>query len=189
VTDPYQPIEKTLGLTRMLLEELLTFHRPQLVIQTRSPLVVRDIDLFRQFEHVQVNMTITTDDESIRAQFEPGCASIDQRLEAITRVQLAGIQTCITMTPLLPLKSPVEFAERLRGTGVQKFVAQAFHETRSRFAAGTGETASKIARQLEWSPDRYRETFNILSAILPCLYEGKEGFRPVWSNHKEKESV
>jgi DNA repair photolyase len=181
VTDPYQPIEKTLGLTRAILEELLTFHRPQLVIQTRSPLVVRDIDLLRRFEHVQVNMTITTDDDAIRMQFEPDCPSIDQRLEAITRIALAGIQTCITMTPLLPLKSPYEFAKRLRNTGVHRFVAQAFHPTKSRFAAGTGETAQAIAQEMQWTPQQYQETFTILSAVLPNLYEGKAGFRPEWS--------
>src|SRR5215204_5923132 len=49
VTDAYQPLEKDLGLTRAILEELLRYHQPRLVIQTRSPLVTRDIDLLKQF--------------------------------------------------------------------------------------------------------------------------------------------
>ncbi|MEZ4617264.1 MAG: radical SAM protein [Caldilineaceae bacterium] len=69
VTDPYQPVEKKLELTRQLLEELLRFHRIKLVIQTRSPLVTRDIDLLQRFESVQVNMTVTTDSETVRRTF------------------------------------------------------------------------------------------------------------------------
>ena len=71
VTDPYQPIERELNLTRGLLKELIDFHQPRLVIQTRSPLVTRDIDLFKQFNVIQVNMTITTDSEKVRKVFEP----------------------------------------------------------------------------------------------------------------------
>ena len=73
VTDPYQPIEKRLGLTRELLRILAERYQPRLVIQTRSPLVTRDVDLLRRFEHVQVNMTITTDSEEVRRAFEPTC--------------------------------------------------------------------------------------------------------------------
>ena len=71
VTDPYQPIEKKLGLTRSLLEELLNYHQPRLVIQTRSPLVTRDIDLLKQLNAVQVNMTVTTDSEKVRKTLSP----------------------------------------------------------------------------------------------------------------------
>lgn len=85
VTDPYQPIEKELELTRDLLKELLVYHQPRLVVQTRGPLVTRDIDLFQQFLHVQVNMTITTDNEQVRKVFEPLCPSNNIRLEAIKK--------------------------------------------------------------------------------------------------------
>ncbi|MEI7587597.1 radical SAM protein [Runella sp.] len=63
VTDPYQPIEKDLELTRKILKELINYHKVRLVIQTRSPLVTRDIDLFHQFEVIQINMNVTTDSE------------------------------------------------------------------------------------------------------------------------------
>src|SRR5438093_4716505 len=56
VTDPYQPVEKELELTRSLLKELADYHQPRLVIQTRSPLATRDIDLLKRFETLQVNM-------------------------------------------------------------------------------------------------------------------------------------
>ena len=75
VTDPYQPIERTVGLTRGVLQVLADRHAPKLVVQTRSPDVVRDCDLFQQIEEqggrVRVNMTVTTDDEDVRRTFEP----------------------------------------------------------------------------------------------------------------------
>ena len=71
VTDPYQPVERDLELTRKVLEIMADRHKPKLVVQTRSPDVVRDVDLFQRIEanggRVQVNMTITTDDEDVRA--------------------------------------------------------------------------------------------------------------------------
>src|SRR5258708_7702185 len=139
VTDPYQPIEKDLELSRAILQELLDYHQVRLVVQTRGPLVTRDIDLLCRFEQVRVNMTITTDDEAVRRVFEPQCASTERRLDAIHEVHEAGIPACITMTPLLPVASPEDFAARLLATGVQRFVVQMFHATKSRFVAGTGQ--------------------------------------------------
>src|SRR6266536_4340479 len=54
VTDPYQPAERSLFLSRGILEALVPF-QPRLVVQTRGPLVVRDIDVLRQFDAVRVN--------------------------------------------------------------------------------------------------------------------------------------
>ena len=89
VTDPYQPVERKLELTRRILEVLAGRHRPKLVVQTRSPLALRDADLFREIERnggrVQINMTVTTDDEDVRMTFEPGCPSNPARLKAIGR--------------------------------------------------------------------------------------------------------
>src|SRR5262245_26437028 len=67
VTDPYQPVELKLQLTRALLETMLP-HQPRLVVQTRSPSVTRDLDLLRRSKVLRVNMTITTDDDGIRKE-------------------------------------------------------------------------------------------------------------------------
>ncbi|GIV98525.1 MAG: hypothetical protein KatS3mg057_3182 [Herpetosiphonaceae bacterium] len=140
VTDPYQPIERKLHLTRCLLEELVNYHDVHLVLQTRSPLVTRDIDLFQRFSVIQVNMTITTDDEKVRKTFEPYCSSIQARLNAITAIQASGIPACITLTPLLPVRDAHTFAKRLVATGVQKFIIQPFHPERGKFVAGTRDS-------------------------------------------------
>lgn len=177
VTDPYQPIEKRLGLVRSLLEELVV-HQPRLVVQTRSPLVTRDIDLLSQFDHVRVNMTVTTDSEDVRKVFEPGCPGNRFRLAAIAEVQAAGIETSVTMTPLLPVADAVAFAASLRATGVQRFVVQPFHADRGRFVAGTREGARELIASMDWDDARYRETVSVLRRELPHLDEGREGFAP-----------
>ena len=177
-TDPYQPIENKLQLTRSLLEELHRYHKPRLVIQTRSKIVVRDIDLLKHFGTVQVNMTITTDDEAIRKVFEPGCSSIPSRLDAITRVSQAGIPTCITMTPLLPITNPEAFTRKLLATGAQKFVVQHFHLTKGNFVAGTREGAVRLFEERRWTTTTYQQVLTVLKRSIPGIVEGKGGFSP-----------
>ncbi|WP_419802133.1 radical SAM protein [Mucilaginibacter sp.] len=179
VTDPYQPIEKNLQLTRSLLIELLTYHKPRLVIQTRSPLVTRDIDLLKQFEVVQVNMTVTTDSEAVRKAFEPFCPSNKLRLKAIQEVTDAGIQTCITMTPLLPVENALDFTSELLHTGVKKFIVQPFHPDKGKFIASTREIAFEQMRLMNWNDLKYSEVVQIFKQKLPWLGEGKQGFAPI----------
>jgi DNA repair photolyase len=178
VTDPYQPIERELQLTRNLLEELAAFHQVRLVVQTRSPLVTRDLDLFARFPAVRVNMTVTTDDETVRKVFEPGCASLGRRLAAIAEVQRAGIPACITLTPLLPVADPAGFAERLKATGVTRFVTQYLHAERGQFVAGTRAAAVALCRERGWDEAAYRRVVAVLRAVLPHLDEGRDGFTP-----------
>lgn len=180
VTDPYQPVEAKLGLTRALLEELAEYHRVHLVVQTRGPLVTRDIDLLKRFPFVRVNMSITTDDETVRRAFEPHCASINQRLDAIQAVHEAGINTCVTMTPMLPIQDPIGFAHRLKATGVPHFVAQEFHLGKTRFAAGTGDEARTLAQHYDWTPERCYQTIALMRTELPALRYGRAGFAPDW---------
>ena len=195
VTDPYQPVERELKLTRRILEVMADGHRPKLVVQTRSPDVVRDCDLFRQIEdnggRVQVNMTVTTDDEDIRRTFEPFCPANRVRLDAITQVQAEGIDACITMTPLLIVNSPYAFADHLVETGVKKFIAQPFHFNKGKFVANTRQRAfDLVAEKLECDPANFREeylahyneNFDVIRDVLTEsgleLGEGKEGFKP-----------
>lgn len=191
VTDPYQPVDRELKVTRGILEIMAERHAPKLVVQTRSPLVTRDIDLFRRIEdnggRVQVNMTVTTDDEDIRRVFEPFCPSNPARLRAIGEVQAAGVQTCVTMTPLLLVSEPNAFADSLLQTGVENFIIQAFHFARGKFVASTREQAvglmcEKLGCEREAFQDAYMERYNAahktLKARLPRLGEGKDGFKP-----------
>lgn len=176
VTDPYQPIERSLKLTQQLLQELLDYHQVTLLIQTRSPLVTRDIDLLQKFEKVQVNMTVTTDDETVRKAFEPLCPSNKTRLKAIAQVHQAGVESCISLTPLLPVADAHAFAQQLANTGVTKYIAQNFHIGKGKFVANTREDALKMMEQMNWNDDKYQETIKVLKSYLPTLHEGKDGF-------------
>ena len=191
VTDPYQPVERTVGLTRGVLQVLADRRAPKLVVQTRSPDVVRDSDLFRQIEdrggRVRVNMTVTTDDEDVRRMFEPFCPSNDHRLEAVAELRRAGIDVGVTMTPLLLVHDAGAFAERLVETGAEHFIAQPFHFARGKFVASTREGAlalmaeklgCEVASLQSHYLDHYREAFEVLDAALPELGEGKDGFAP-----------
>lgn len=179
VTDPYQPIEKELKLTRSLLEELTTYHQPRLVIQTRSPLAKRDIDLFKKFNVIQVNMTITSDSEKVRKIFEPLCPSNDSRLKAIKEINDAGVNTCITMTPLLPIENAEDFAKKLLDTGIKKFIIQPFHPDKGKFVGSTRESAIRLIKEMDWTNEKYQRVFEIIQNYIPDIGIGKDGFKPI----------
>lgn len=180
VTDPYQPVEQKLGLTRDLLRLLTERFQPRLVLQTRSPLVTRDIDLLQKLNYVQVNMTVTTDSEEVRQAFEPTCPNNRARLRAIKTVRETGIDTCITLTPLLPVDDPEQMAHDLIDTDVDHFIVQPFHATKGRFVAGTREQAMEMIERYNWGPERYEQVLHILKKHIPNIGEGKEGFKPPW---------
>jgi DNA repair photolyase len=177
VTDPYQLVERRLGLVRDLLA-ILAERGARLVVQTRSPLVTRDLDLYARFTHVRINMTVTTDSERVRRIFEPQCPPNAARLNAIAAVCRANIPCSITLTPLLPVEDVDAFATALCATEVDDFVVQPFHAERGRFVAGTREPALALIRDLGWDHVAYRRTVDRLRAVLPHLAEGRAGFRP-----------
>ena len=130
-TDPYQPIERWAQITRQILERMVKDHpKVLLVIQTRSTLVNRDADLLTELTEnggkVQVNMTISTDDDSVRRTYEPGCSSIDARMRAVASLNRQGLQTCVTCTPMLPMKNPERFINALIDSGTKRFILQPF---------------------------------------------------------------
>lgn len=177
VTDPYQPVERKLKLTRSILEELVQ-HQPRLAIQTRSPLVARDIELIREFRTVQVNVTVTTDSEAVRRAFEPHCPTNSKRLAAVADLTRLGIDTGVTLTPLLPVDDAERFAADLAATGVRRFVVQPFHPGSGRFVRGTGAAANQLAKEMKWDSERYQQVVDILRQALPSLVEGRDGFAP-----------
>lgn len=99
--DPYQPLEGRYSLTRKCLEILLKKGWP-VTIQTKSTLVLRDIDLLKGHGDVEVCLTITTADEEIKRIFEPKAPSVKEQLETLEKLHSAGVKTCVMIAPLLP---------------------------------------------------------------------------------------
>jgi DNA repair photolyase len=112
VTDPYQPAEAEEGLTRQCLKALFDYRFPVDVL-TKSPLVLRDMDLLREFSDLDVGITVTTDDERMREIFEPGAPSISERIRALGTLKKNGIRTYAFIGPVLPM-DPDSLAEKIR---------------------------------------------------------------------------
>ena len=101
VCDPYQPVEKKYELTKKCLEILQRNNWP-VVIQTKSSLVLRDLELLKKFREIEVGFTIPTGDEKIRKIFEPKTSSIEERIKALDKLHREGIKTYVMIAPLLP---------------------------------------------------------------------------------------
>ena len=101
VCDPYQPLEAKYKLTRLCLEILAQNNWP-VIIQTRSPLVLRDIDVLKEAKDFEVGLSITTADEGIRELFEPHAPPINDRIDALDELHKAGIRTYAMIAPMLP---------------------------------------------------------------------------------------
>jgi DNA repair photolyase len=101
VCDPYQPLEAKYGLTRKCLE-ILVAHDWPVTIQTKSPLVLGDLELLTKASHVEIGLTITTADDNIRRIFEPKAPPIEARIQALAQLHEAGIETFTMIAPLLP---------------------------------------------------------------------------------------
>ena len=142
-TDPYQPIEARYRITRRCLEVLLK-HRFPVSILTRSPLVLRDVDLLTRFEWVRVGFSIST---ACDRRYEPGVAPVERRVECLKKLNSNGIRTWVSMAPIIPqliLTDIEELIKKLREAGVSVVIPgllrfQWYEESRKMFEGVTGE--------------------------------------------------
>lgn len=189
VTDPYQPIESKALLTRRILEVMLEY-RPILVIQTRSPIITRDIEILQRFQRLRINMSIPTGSEQVRKDFEPQSPSIKARINALKKIRDTvdldlGFMPKIgvTITPLLPtflsdrdgLIRQLDFVDRI--------VIQDFHPSKNQsLVASTREEAIALKEKYSWwynkQGENYQQFKNELTRVLTDVEvtEGKEGF-------------
>jgi DNA repair photolyase len=101
VCDPYQPLEKKYELTRNCLQILLRHGWP-VTIQTKSPLLLRDMGILKGRDKLEVGLSVTTADEEIRKLFEPNASPIAERIRALGQLHQAGIRTFAMIAPMLP---------------------------------------------------------------------------------------
>jgi len=112
VTDPYQHLEGKYKLTRECLSVLSKYEFPVEVL-TKSPLVTRDVDVIEKCKHIEVGLTITTDDDRVRRIFEPQAPSVEKRFAALRSLRDAGIRTYVFIGPVLPMR-PEALAKQIR---------------------------------------------------------------------------
>lgn len=104
VTDPYQPVESRLEVTRQCLKVLARFKNPVSII-TKNALVTRDADVLSEmalWNGARVTLSITTLDEALRARLEPRTSTIANRLRAIRELAVAGVPVGVNVAPLIP---------------------------------------------------------------------------------------
>ena len=136
VTDPYQPIERRLRLTRRCLQVFARYAELDLLlIQTRSPSCLDDLDIIAAIPCAWLGMTIETDRHDLA--YGPSRGNIEGRLRAVERAVAHGIRAQIAVSPCLPHSSA--FAERLLETGAQRIVVDSF-------AAGDGSGGRRTGR-------------------------------------------
>jgi DNA repair photolyase len=104
LTDPYQPLERRYRITRACLEEMLAAGFTPCLL-TRMGMVAEDAELLARFPNAAVGLSIPTDDDSVRAAFEPGADSIDERFSALERCYSLGVQTFGAVQPVLPMNA------------------------------------------------------------------------------------
>ena len=189
VTDPYQPIESKVELTRQLLMAMLPY-QPTLVIQTRSPMIIRDIDLLQQFQRLRINFSIPTGSEQVRRDFEPKTPSLQARINAIRKLRYNipfkggyDIRFSVTITPLLPTLLEHQDPFILKLGFVDRIVIQGFHASGGRsLVASTREDAIALKEKYAWWYDQEEENYlkfkEKLEFLLPDveIKEGREGF-------------
>ncbi len=101
VCDPYQPLEARYKLTRQCLEILAQNEWP-VTVQTRSPLVLRDLDILKDAKTFEVGLSVTTADDDMRKLFEPHAPFIKERIRTLGELHQAGIKTYAMIAPILP---------------------------------------------------------------------------------------
>jgi DNA repair photolyase len=103
-TDPYQPVERTLQITRAVLEVLERFGHPVTIV-TKSAGVLRDLDILRRMAArnlAHVCLSVTTLDAALARRMEPRAASPLRRLEAVRALAAAGIPAAVLAAPMIP---------------------------------------------------------------------------------------
>ncbi|BBI34033.1 SPL family radical SAM protein [Cohnella abietis] len=182
-TDPYQPIENREQITRSLLKIMSCDPPDFLLVQTRSPLVRRDIDLLLQLgKHVRVSMTIETDLEEIRKHFSPYAPPIAARLKTLQLLAEAGVPTQATIAPILP--SSDRFAEILRPLVTRVCVDDYFMGDGSGGKRTRNLGVDALYKQLgleEWyHPTAYRKVYEQLKQHFSedQIWISQQGFEP-----------
>ncbi|MEO8025818.1 MAG: radical SAM protein [Bryobacteraceae bacterium] len=114
LVDPYQPAEEAETSMPGILDALIERPPGVFVIQTRGPLVARDLSRLVTLSTrttLRVSFSLTTNRDDIRRLYEPLCAPFEERLSALRTLRMAGIETYATLAPLLPC-DPEELAAR-----------------------------------------------------------------------------
>jgi DNA repair photolyase len=146
VTDPYQPVEERLQLTRKCLE-LISRSRCTVSVHTKSNLVVRDKDILSTISESEIGITITTLDRRMAKYLEPNAPPPKSRLEAMEELVDSGLDTYALIAPMIPMVTDIDIGnliESIGRTGVKKVMIDPI-----RLRSGMLENLSSILQPVE----------------------------------------
>ena len=155
-TDPYQPVERTMRLTRSVLDVLDRFNHPVTIV-TKSANVVRDVDILQRLaarDLVRVCVSVTTLDSALARRMEPRASSPALRLRAIEALSRAGVPTGVLAAPMIPgltdaeMESIVEAAHRAGARSAGYVLLRLPLEVRDMFIAWLDQHAPDRARRV-----------------------------------------
>jgi DNA repair photolyase len=145
LVDPYQPAEAERRLMPEILDALLAAPPPVFCLQTRGPLILRDLDSLRRLPRLRVSFSLPTNRDDVRRLYEPHCAPIEERLSVMRVLREAGIAVFATLAPLLPC-DPEELAALAMDASGNDLVGDPLHVRRVKNSgATTREQAFRIA--------------------------------------------
>jgi DNA repair photolyase len=154
LTDPWQPAEATRQLMPGVLEAVIASPPKAFVIQTRGPLILRDLKLLTTLKErtsLRVSFSVTTDRDDVRRIFEPHCAPVAERWRTVQLLSDAGIETSVALAPILPC-DPEALVEQAIACSRGPLIADPFH-VRSVKPSGatTRAAAASICEHHGWS--------------------------------------
>ena len=150
VTDPYQPIERKLRLTRRCLEVFARYDDLDLLlIQTRGPALVDDLELIAAIPYAWLGVSIETDRHDL--PYGPTKSHVERRLDAVKRAVEGGVSAQIAVSPCLPYSEA--FAERLLETGAQRIVIDTFAIGDGSRGARTANSPFAARADYDWRAD------------------------------------
>lgn len=160
VTDPYQPAEKELEITRNCLS-ILKRYGSRVSILTKSDLVTRDLDILKGWEGAEVGISIGCPDDAIASTLEPGAPPPSRRFDALARLTEAGVDTYLMAAPIVPSASGSdgvlkELVQKAAGAGVRRIMWDGLNpkpiaSKRMVAAMPTLKADLEVARSETWS--------------------------------------
>ena len=188
VTDAYQPVERKFRLTRQCLEILSHTNFP-VFIQTKSDLILRDIDVLKKIKNKEVGMTITCPDACVEELFEPGASDLERRFEALAQLKGSGISTFVFFGPILPyfsdgIKSLMSVFERLDKIGIKHVYLDKMNYLKGKFAriktilGNDYPVALPFYESVINQPERYEQWLkaNLKSVLLDFSFDSDPVF-------------
>ncbi|MBD8526727.1 PA0069 family radical SAM protein [Pseudomarimonas arenosa] len=167
-TDAYQPVEKTLLLSRQLLEVLAEARHPTIIV-TKSALVLRDLDLLNEMARqrlARVYLSVTTLDNRLSARLEPRAAAPHARLKTIERLAQSGVEVGVLLAPVIPTLNDAEIERILK-------------QVREAGAGNVGYVLLRLPNELkalwrEWLELHYPDRARHAISLIQQMHHGKD---------------